>query len=214
MKEQGTGRTRLGRFAAVTIPATIASVGLGAAMLNGMVGAALASSSSFQVTGDSAKGTGMELTANYVSAATSDSDDTASNKKDALVSLKDGTIANMCLAADTQVAGFQALGLKITSTGNVSLGTGWTDLAADALGGSQAVLGETLIGYAQSDLDHQDALTSPGYSEGGFSMKTSDGATAVDITDLDSELYALTLAGLSLNDLAISASGAQVEGTC
>lgn len=208
------GRTRLGRFAAITVPATAVSVGLGAAMLNGMVGAALASSSSFQVTGDSAKGTGMELTANYVQAATSDANATPTNKSDALVSLKDGVVSNMCLAADTDVLGFQLLGIKITSSGDVSLGTGWTDLSADSLGGSHAELGETLIGYAQADLAHQDAQTSPGHTPGGFSMKTSDGQDAVDISDLDSQLYALTLAGLSLDNLAISASTTAVEGTC
>ncbi len=207
------GRTRLGRFAAVTVPATVASVGLGAAMLNGMVGAALASSTSFQVTGSQATGDGMELTANYVSAATSETDATSTSKSDALVSLKNGTISDMCLAADTTVPVIGILGIKIESSGDVSLGSDWTDLAANTLGGDTAALGETHIGFAQNDLTHQDATTSNGYAAGGFGMETT-GDGSVDIGNLDADLYALTLDGLTLQNLAIAATPGKVEGSC
>lgn len=213
MKEKGMGRTRLGRFAAVTIPATVASVGLGAAMLNGMVGAALASSSAFQVTGSQATGDGMELTANYVEAATSETDITVDEKADALVSLKNGALTDMCLAADTNVPVVGTLGIKIQSSGEVGLGSDWTDLAANSLNGDTADLGTTHIGFAQDDLVHQDATTSNGYRAGGFGMQTV-GNGSVDIGGLDAELYALTLDGLSLANLAISATPGGVAGTC
>ena len=214
MKQKGMGATRLGRFAAVTVPATVVTAGLGLAITQGMVGAALASATSFQVGGTAATGDGMELTANYTSSATSDVDDTVTNKKDALVTLKNGAVQDMCLAADTAVPVIGTLGLKIEANGNTSLGAGYTDLAADSLNGASAVLGETKIGYAQSDLIHQDGTTSPGYAEGGFSLATSEAAGAVNITGLDAQVYALTLSGLSLSNLAISATAGTVEGSC
>ena len=214
MKQKGMGATRLGRFAAVTVPATVVTAGLGLAITQGMVGAALASATSFQVGGTAATGDGMELTANYTSSATSDVDDTATNKKDALVTLKNGAVQDMCLAADTAVPVIGTLGLKIEANGNTSLGAGYTDLAADSLNGASAVPGETKIGYAQSDLTHQDGTTSPGYAEGGFSLATSEAAGSVNITGLDAQVYALTLSGLSLSNLAISATAGTVEGSC
>ncbi len=215
MIEKGMGRTRLGRFAAITVPATVATAGLGFAMLQGMVGAALASATSFDVTGSQATGDALELTANYVSAAASDADATATNKKDALVSLKNGVVTDLCLAADTAVPVLGTLGIKITAAGDVSLGSGYTDLAADSLTGAQADLGQTKIGYAQTELLHQDnATTSPGYTEGGFSLATTDAVGAVDIQGLDAKVYALTLDGLSISNLAIAAQTGSVEGTC
>ena len=214
MKQKGMGATRLGRFAAVTVPATVVTAGLGLAITQGMVGAALTSATSFQVGGTAATGDGMELTANYTSSATSDVDDTATNKKDALVTLKNGAVQDMCLAADTAVPVIGTLGLKIEANGNTSLGAGYTDLAADSLNGASAVLGETKIGYAQSDLTHQDGTTSPGYAAGGFSLATSEATGSVNITGLDAQVYALTLSGLSLSNLAISATAGTVEGSC
>lgn len=214
MKQKGMGATRLGRFAAVTVPATVATAGLGLAITQGMVGAALASATSFDVAGTSATGDGMELTANFTEAATSDVNAATTNKKDALVSLKNGAVTDMCLAADTAVPVIGTLGLKITSAGSTSLGAGYTDLAADSLAGSAATLGQTKIGYAQQELTHQDGTTSGGYAEGGFSLATTEAPGAVDIADLNAKVYALTLSGLTLSNLNISASATPVEGTC
>lgn len=217
MKQKGMGATRLGRFAAVTVPATVMTAGLGLAITQGMVGAALASATSFTVAGTQATGDAMELSANYTSGATADGDNTAQNKKDALVSLKNGAVTDMCLAADTAVPVIGTLGLTIQSLGSTtSLGAGYTDLAADSLNGSSATLGETKIGYAQSDLVHQSGMLpadNPGYAEGGFSLETSDAPGSVDIADLDAKVYALTLSGLSLQNLAIAATTGSVENT-
>lgn len=217
MIEKGMGRTRLGRFAAITVPATIATAGLGFAMLQGMVGAALASSSSFVVKGSQTTGDSMELTANYVKTATSETNSsTSANSKDAMVSIRNGKVTNMCLAADTTVPVVGVLGLKIASTGTVNLGTGWTDLATDSLNGATAVLGSTRIGYAQSDLGHQSAMAAAdnlGYQQGAFSMATGDATSTgtVNIGGLDAKVYALTLNGLSMSNLAISAVTGTVE---
>lgn len=229
MKEKGMGRTRLGRFAAVTIPATVATAGLGFAVLQGMVGASISSATPFQVAGATATGDDLELTANNVSTAADDgtasgdvadsSEGTGTNKKDALVSLKNGSVSDLCMAADTQTP-LGTLGLKIQSSGDVSLGSGWTDLSADSLAADSATLPTTDIGYAQGDLAEQAAANSAGYSEGGFSLATdvTDAAKSdtggISLTNLDVDAYALTLSGLSLNNLSISPEFGSVEGSC
>ncbi len=219
MIEKGMGRTRLGRFAAVAVPATVVSAGLGVAILQGMVGAALASSTPFQVAGSSATGDELELTANNVTSAVSEADGSDTNatpKKDALVSLQNGAVTDLCLAADTTTP-FGTLGIKIVSGGTVSLGSGWTDLSADSLAADSATLPTTDIGYAQSQLAHQDASTSTGYADGGFSLATNvNNATAggISLDGLDASVYALTLDGLTLNDLSIVPTLGSVEGTC
>ncbi|MFT4287167.1 DUF6230 family protein [Nocardioides sp.] len=211
------GRTRLGRFAAVAVPATVVSAGLGVAILQGMVGAALSSATAFQVAGSAATGDELELTANNVTAANSEaSAGTGTAKKDALVSLQNGAVEDLCLAADTTTP-LGVLGIKITSAGSVSLGSGWTDLSADSLGASQATLPTTDIGYSQSDLAHQDNTTSSGYADGGFSLATdvnNSTSGGISLTDLDASVYALTLNGLTLNNLSISPTLGSVEGTC
>lgn len=216
MKEKGMGRTRLGRFAAITVPATVATAGLGFAVVTGLVSANLASATSFDIAGDAATGDALELTANYTEGATTDTDASVQNKNAALVSLKNGAVQNLCLAADTAVPVVGTLGLKIESTGNVSLGPGWTDLAAVSLQSDEATLGTTAIGYAQTELDHQPTLGASnfGYAEGGFSLATQEAAGAVDLDGLDASVYALTLDGLNLANLNIALSTTPVEGTC
>ncbi len=59
-KEMGMGRTRLGRFAAVTVPATLLTAGLGVAMLQGMVGAVLSSADGFTLNSDRITSDGLK----------------------------------------------------------------------------------------------------------------------------------------------------------
>jgi hypothetical protein len=206
MKEIGSGHTRLGRFAAVTVPAAVISAGFGVAMLQGMVGSALASADGFDLAGTQFTGDTMELSLRGAQTATSDSNNAATRKDSALVTVTNGKITDMCLAAtQNNIPVLGSLGVEIKSSGEVSLGSS-LDMNASALAGDTADLGVTNIGIAQSDLSHQSTVTDA-YNAGGFGMytaKTSSGGAGVDLGGMSAKAYALTLGGLSLNNLSIA----------
>lgn len=181
MKQKGMGRTRAVRFAAVTIPATVAAAGLGFAVVQGMVGATLASSTGFVIQSDRAGGSQMELTASGVGHAASDQNDSSANGPTALVSLKGGAVSNMCLGADTKIPLLNTyVGLKIGSSTPVNLGSGWTELNAGSLSSGKTVLPQTDIGYAVGGSSITEQLQDPAQSAsatgngapGGFSLGT------------------------------------------
>lgn len=203
MKEQGMGRTRLGRLAAVTIPATAASLGFGYAIVQGAVTAQLSAADPFQVKADSATASGLELSLRAAETATSNTNAAAAQKKSALVTLKEGVVNNMCLAANqpTGLPGpLATIGLTVSASGAVSLGD-LVDLSADAVNSSSATLPQTSIGVAQTELDHQKDIGA-GINPGGFGLES---VGDVAIQELDADAYALTLGGLSLaNGLSIA----------
>ena len=187
------GRTRLGRFAAVTVPATIATAGLGFAMVQGLVTAQLSAAEPFQVKGSSTTGEGLELSLRAAETATSDTDDTATSNKSALVTLKDGVVNDLCLAAN-QATGLPLLpniGLTINAAGATELGD--VNLSADSISSSAATLPQTDIGVAQSQLDTQSGVTN-GYREGGWGLESTGN---VSLTAMDADVYALSLQGLT-----------------
>lgn len=211
MKEKGMGRTRLGRLAAVTVPATALSLGFGFAIAQGMVSASLSAADPFQVKADSAAASGLELSLRAADTATSNTDGATTQKKAALVTLTDASVTNLCLAAN-QPTGLPGLlgniGLVVSATGNVPLGSA-VDLNADAVTTTGANLGQTEIGLAQSGLDHQSGIAS-GYNVGGFGLESTE---ALSLDGLDANAYALTLDSLNL------ASGLSIvpqlgEATC
>lgn len=212
MKEIGTGRTRLGRFAAMTVPATAASLGLGYAIVTGMVSATLSSADGFDVASTKATADNLQLSLSAADAATSVSDDTAKNKEGALVSLKDGHMNTMCLAANQKLPGlagdiFPNIGLKLTST-SPDVRVNDIDLKASTVDAGQSTLPKTEIGIASSQTGQ-----TVGANEGGFGMRTL-GTTdqAVAINNLNAKAYALTLDnGLSLDDLKIAVSLTQAS---
>ncbi|WP_203336422.1 DUF6230 family protein [Nocardioides limicola] len=196
MKEKGMGRTRLGRFAAVTVPATAASLGLGLAIVQGSVSASLSSAEPFQVASPAAAGTGLELSMRAATTATSNADVSPTSKKSAMVTLKGGSLNGLCLAAnqDTIIGN---IGLTIASPSNVSVGD--LDISADSVTADTATLPYTEIGIAENELDHQSSTSA---NPGGFGMQ-SDGA--VSLAGLEATAYGLTLAnGLTLADLQIA----------
>lgn len=194
MKEKGMGRTRLGRLAAVTVPATVVSLGFGYAMLQGMVSAQLSAAEPFQVTGQSANATGLEVSLRSVTTATSNDNGAETEKKSALVTLKNGNLNDLCLAANQQVPLLGTIGLNLTANGNVNLGA-ITDMSADDVAAASATLPSTEIGVAQNQLDHQ-AGVAKGYAPGGWGLESTG---AVQLNDLDAKTYALSLGGLDLS---------------
>ena len=198
MKVKGMGRTRMGRLAAVTIPATALSAGLGFAILQGMVAAQLSSADAFQVKGDQAVASGLEVSMRGVSAADTQNDATPTKKKSALVTLKDGKVTNMCLAANQNLPVLGAIGLKLKFSGAVDLGD--IDLNTDSVVAGTAVLPKTDIGVAQSELDHQKDVAD-GYQAGAFGLESGNVNPQqgdVTINGLDADAYGITLSGLNL----------------
>jgi hypothetical protein len=194
MKEKGMGRTRLGRLAAVTVPATAMSLGFGYAIVQGAVTAQLSAANPFEVTATSATADGLELSLQGATAATSNTSTTPATKKAAKVTLINGKVTNMCLAANQgNIPVLGSLGLTISASGEVPLGT--TTLNADSVSSSgAAVLGHTAIGVAESELNNQGPdSTNPG----GFGMESDE---PLSLQGLNAKAYALELGGLTLAD--------------
>ncbi|HET7734406.1 MAG TPA: DUF6230 family protein [Nocardioidaceae bacterium] len=188
------GRTRLGRLAAVTVPATAMSLGFGYAIVQGAVTAQLSAANPFEVTATSATADGLELSLQGATAATSNTSTTPATKKAAKVTLINGKVTNMCLAANqANIPVLGSLGLTISATGEVPLGT--TTLNADSVSSSgAAVLGHTSIGVAESELDNQAAQST---NPGGFGMESDE---PLSLAGLNAKAYALELGGLTLAD--------------
>jgi hypothetical protein len=203
MKETGMGRTRLGRFAAVTVPATAVTLGLGFAMVQGMVSAQLSATDPFKVKAANATADGLELSLRGATVAASQDDGTNStDKKSALVTLKNGKITDLKLCADQPLPGpLGTLGLTLSATGEVPLGA-TTDLSADAVNAANAVLPATDIGIAQSQLEHQSTVA--GGRAGGFGLNTAGAAGSVKLDGLDADAYSLSLSGLTVSNLSIA----------
>lgn len=185
------GRTRLGRFAAVTVPAALASAGLGVAVIQGMASAALSSAEPFELASQQMSASGLQLNLDAASAASSVTDPTSTYTKAARADVTDTTLSTLCLAAahELPVLG-EVVGLKIESPSEVAVGD--VTLQADALNASTATLPSTSIGVASTWDDD---------TKGGFGLK-STGDVVLD--GLNAQAYALDISGLTLDDLAIS----------
>lgn len=185
------GRTRLGRFAAITVPAALASAGLGFAVIHGMASAALSSAEPFELGSKQMTASGLQLNLDAASAATSVTDATSGYKKAARAEVTDTKLSTLCLAAGHQLPVLgEVLGLKIESPSEVVVGD--VTLQADALNASTAKLPQTSIGVASTWDDD---------TKGGFGLKSTGSVT---LDDLDAKAYALDISGLTLQDLAIS----------
>ncbi len=210
MKEKGMGRVRLGRFAAVTVPATAVSVGLGVAMLQGAVSASLSSTTPFKVTAASGSGSGVELSLRAAQAAASQTDATAADKQSAFVTLHDGTVNAVCLAANqpTGLPIISNIGLKIQLPGAVALGDS-VDLNAQGVT-TDATLKNVSVGVAQQELNHQSSVTN-GANLGGFGIESGEsaGGTANDVSNVDldnvnADVFQVNLASIGLTGVTLT----------
>lgn len=212
MKEKGMGRTRLGRFAAVTVPATAASLGLGFAIVTGMVSASVSSAGGFQVGGDAARADGMKMSLASTDVAQNEADATGQASEAALVTLEDGYLDGMCLAVNQSLPVIGQVSLTLgVPTGTVGVGT--IDLNASQVNTGTANLPSTTIGVAAGETGQNVAAS----NVGGFGLKTNDttgvegtdeaAASAVKLADLNATAYQLTLNnGLDVGSLEIGVS--------
>lgn len=193
MIKKGTGRTKLGRFAALAVPGTVVAGGLGFAILQGMVAAQLSSANAFQIQGERALGDGLELSLRDATTAVSDANGDATQNKSALVTLYNGRInGGMCLAANNSAPIVGNIGLVLNIRDDVSLGN--VDLSADAVrAGGYTSLPSTRIGVAEKELDHQSSV--PGGHAGAFGLESTGD---VELNQLDADVYAIQLGGLEL----------------
>lgn len=209
MKESGMGRTRLGRFAAVTVPATAASLGLGFAIVSGMVSATVSSAGGFEVGGDQARADGMQLSLTKTTVAANEADAVGADKEAALVTLSDGYLNGMCLAVNQKLPLIGDVSLMLGVPQGV-VGVGSIDLNASQVNSGAASLPSTTIGVAADELDQPVDPT----NAGGFGLRTNDTAgvagtdegvaSAVQIDALAATAYQLTLNnGLDVDALEI-----------
>jgi len=210
-KVKGQGRTRIGRFAAITIPATVATAGLGFAMLQGMVGASLSSANGFGLESDSLASDGLALRNGSATVAGQDNGDAT-----VYAQTQNTTAKSIGLrSASVSLGPLGDWGIQISSTDDdialkdVSLNA--KSLNAD--GG--ASLKNVNIGVAQSETGAATSAGGAGFSgfdngngasANGFSLNASDpdGKQGNTLSDLKAAAYAITLSSLDLDNLKIS----------
>lgn len=211
MKNTRMGHTRVGRFAAVTVPATTVSLALGFAILQGSVSAALASSSGFEIGSTGAAADGLQLSLAGTSTATSDTNTTTANKEAALVTLENGVLDGMCLAANANIPLLSGvLGLKIevpnVADGGTPVDVGTLDLNAKSVDAGATDLPGTTIGIAEDDLRRNNPAALSNLGAFGMQTNNAAGEAAGDVTlaNLSAEAYMLNLTdGLALSSLSI-----------
>lgn len=201
MVEKGMGRVRLGRFAAVTVPAAIASAGLGLAIVQGMVSATLSSADGFDLKTDGLTATTLSVAPGAAQVAGS-----ANGAATALARVGDAHLDRMCIgvnqALPTSVLGLSRLGVDVVSSdSDVELDN--VDLNASDLTAGASVLNDTTVGVAQSQTDFATGTQPDAYAANGFALTSND----VDLDQVDSKAYAVTLSGgLALSGLSIKPS--------
>lgn len=195
-KEIGMGRTRMGRFAAVTVPATLLTAGLGVAMLQGMVGAVLSSADGFTLNSD-------RITSDGLKARTGSADVAGGDQ--ATIYAETGATTNASgIEVITPDVTLPLLGigahLEVTST-DTTIALGSVGLNAKTLNTPNgATLGSTTIGVAQSEAGFANTTTDSGYVADGFALTSS----SADLPNVNATAYAITLESLALDNLSLA----------
>lgn len=196
------GRTRLGRFAAVTVPAAAMSVGLGLAIVQGAVSATLSSADGFDLKSDGMTADKLAMAPGAVDAAPLGGNATAT----ALSRVEGASLDKMCVgvnqALPVSILGIDRLGLDVISNDpTVELEN--VDLNSSDLTAGSSSLNNTSIGVAQSETAFAGTSAPSTYAPNGFALTSNN----VSLANLDSTAYAVTLSGgLSLNSMTVKAS--------
>lgn len=215
MKEYGMGRVRLTRFAALTVPAGIASVGLGVAIVQGMVAATLSSADGFELNSNQITAASLAMRAGVTQAGTD-----SNNVGTALARVNDASLNKMCVGVNQSIPVLGRVGLKIESS-DPTVGLSAVDLNAKSLDTGTSTLRNTRIGVAQSgtsfgtDTDAEKAST--GYDATGFAMTSGGSAGDISLGSVAAKSYAVTLDGaLTLDALKIglTSPSSATEAVC
>ncbi|WP_265444670.1 DUF6230 family protein [Flexivirga meconopsidis] len=195
MVNKGMGRVRVPRFLAVAAPATVVSLGLGVAIAQGMVTAALSAADPFELGSSNVKADQLGLSLAGTQAAQSVGNDTATTKKAALARLAGGNLQDMCISAKQSFPILGDISLKISSTSPVAVGN--IDLSADALNAQNAQLPATDIGTSAGD-------SAIGGTAGAFGLRTDKTDQGISLDNLDAKAYGIRLnSGINLKTLSI-----------
>lgn len=198
MNTKGMGHTRLGRFAAVTVPAAVVSAGMGYAMLSGMVGAVISSSGGFNLQTDlTASDVRMRAGATEVGSA--------GNNQQTVYAETVGSRANTLAVATPSVEVLPGLAVHL-SIGSTDPAINLGDVALNAATlntPSGATLNGVSMGVAQSEAGFTAAGQTPatGYVADAFALTATGGGQTLN--DLDAQAYAVTLSSLTLSNLSL-----------
>lgn len=196
MNESGMGRTRLGRFAAVTVPAALLSAGLGVAMLQGMVGAVLSSADGFTLNSNRITSDGLKVRTGAADVAGGDQ---ATVYAETGASTSADGINVVTPSVTIPLIGVPAH-LEVTST-DTTIALGSVGLNAKTLDTPDgATLGTTTIGVAQSDAGFANTTTDSGYVADGFALTSG----SADLPNVNATAYAITLQSLNLDQLSLA----------
>ncbi|HEY0889781.1 MAG TPA: hypothetical protein VGE38_09240 [Nocardioides sp.] len=221
------GRTRVGRFAAITVPAAVASAGLGVAIMQGMVGAALSSANGFELQSDTLQAKAVAMGTGAIQAA--DAEEVV------FADVNDAHLNGMCVGAKQGFGGIggallsalgvngSGLALQIDSADpdvklpDVSLNA--KELAA----GAGTTMGVTNIGVAQSEIENDAAVAgnlvnlregNAGYSANDFGLAAYDSTAGytVDGPDADAIPDSGYVSDNKLNDLSATSYAITLQG--
>lgn len=185
--EKGMGRTRVGRFAAITVPAAVASAGLGVAILQGMVAATLTSADGFQLQTEQ-----MQAEALAMSGTAIDTGGASAAESAVFADVEDAHLNGMCVGAKQTFGGPVGTLLGAVGMAGVGLTIDSSDddvtLAEVALNAKElaastgTTLGETNIGITADSVENV----------GESAPDAGDGPVSVDSAGVNGNQFALT----------------------
>lgn len=226
MREKGMGRARLGRFAAITVPAAVVTAGLGVAIVQGAIGATLSSADAFNLKSTTISSDSLKVRPGVASVGGTDNETiyaqtghkTSANGVDivAQVSLPvitswTGKKVNLSLTSTDPTVSLPDVILNAKTLGVAdpdSTDQAGTDADPATGANSAASLTDVDLGITQDKAGFTDKTTDDtdgdytGYSASGFALSSG----AATLNKVDADAYAIHLSGLSLDNLSIGVS--------
>jgi hypothetical protein len=229
-KIKGEGRTRFGRFAFVAVPATVASVGMGVAIVQGMVGATLASANAFTLNSDQITSDSLKVAAGSAGGTSASSTDGTATIYAETGPATTADQVHIC-AATPSLPFVGSVAIKIDSDDdsvslpNVVLNASQLavsdkDSTKDGtIGGngvdSAATLSDVQLGVTSNTVGEGiNGATTGGFADGGAGNQSyannafALGAGHSVLNNVDADSYAITLGGLALDALSLSVAKA------
>ena len=211
--EPGMGHVRLSRAAMLAVPSALAAAGMGAAMLQGMVGATLSSAQGFTLQSTAIHSSGLKLRPGVATVAGGNSKTlyaetgttTSAHGVDINAAVNTGlpligTITLSLSSSDPQIS----LGSIILNAKDLTVADKNTAVNATNASNSAAALQNVDLGIAQSQAGFTDttdaAGKASGYSGDGFAITAGNS----DLNNVNAQAFAIHLAGLAVDQLSIS----------
>ncbi|MEX0428165.1 hypothetical protein AB3X52_11090 [Nocardioides sp. DS6] len=181
------GRTRLGRFAAITVPAAVVSAGLGVAIVQGMVSATIASADDFSLSASSISASGLAVRPGFAGAGASTDD----SKSSVVAEVSGAKAPDLGLELTKSLPVLGSLDLNVClASGSTNFDLGSVTLNAADLNatGADSAIADVKVGTTQSAAG-MTADSDTGYDADGFAL-TGGAAT---LNGLNAAAYSATL---------------------